>query len=347
MILVDRKTHTQLIKWSGFIPTIFVLFLFSCGNTQPSLIKIEGKAQGTTYSVLYLSAEQKDYSTQIDSLLKAFDLSLSQWNEHSLISKINRNDSSVIADELFKTVFVRAMQIAEQTNGAFDPTVAPLVNAYGFGFKNKSNTDSATIDSLRQFVNYKNISLAENGKVQKNDLRMQLDFNALAQGYSVDVVSQFLEKKGVANYLVEIGGETRAKGKNLEGKFWRVGIDKPLENQTERALQAVISLENKSLATSGNYRKFYEEKGVKYSHTINPKTGYPVRHSLLSATVLAGDCMSADAYATAFMVIGLDEAIQFLSQHRELDALLIFTDTTGALKTFATGGLKEKISEPE
>ncbi len=336
----------KVLKWSGFfLPTIFIFF--SCGNPAAKLIKIEGKAQGTTYTVSYLSAEQKDFSFQIDSLLKAFDLSLSQWNENSVVSRVNRNDSTVVADEFFKTVFVRALQIAEETNGAFDPTVAPLVNAYGFGFKHKSKTDSKTIDSLRQLVNYKNISLDENGKIRKKDLRMQLDFNALAQGYSVDVVSLFLETKGIENYLVEIGGETRAKGKNSERKHWRIGIDKPLENLAERELQAVISLENKSLATSGNYRKFYEENGVKYSHTINPKTGYPVRHSLLSATVVANNCMDADAYATAFMVIGLEEAKTFLAGHKELDALLIYSDETGALKTFVTEGLKEKISSPK
>lgn len=308
-------------------------------------MKIEGKAQGTTYAVTY-SAED-DLSAEIDSLLNVFDLSLSNWKENSVVSRVNRNDSSVLADEFFKTVFVRSMQIAEETNGAFDPTVAPLVNAWGFGFKNKSVTDSATIDSNSQFVNYKGVSLDENGKISKGDPRMMLDFNAIAQGYSVDVVAEFLEKNEIANYLVEIGGETRAKGKNPDKKSWRIGIDKPLENQETRALQAVVELENKSLATSGNYRKFYEENGVKYSHTIDPKTGFPVRHSLLSATVVAANCMDADAYATVFMVIGTDSAKAFLKNHKELDALLIFSDNEGNLKIFATEGLNDKISEPE
>jgi len=331
---------------------VILFFITSCTNSEQKLIKIDGRAQGTTYSVSYLSSEEKavpagrqDFSQQIDSLLKAFDLSLSSWNENSIISRVNRNDSSAVADIFFKTVFNRSMQIAEESGGAFDPTIAPIVNAFGFGFKNKSNTDSATIDSLRKLVNYKNISLDENGKIHKQDFRMMLDFNALAQGYSVDVIADFLENKKIENYLVEIGGETRAKGKNPEGKFWRIGIDKPLENQEGRPLQAVISLENKSLATSGNYRKFYEENGVKYSHTINPTTGYPVRHSLLSATVVANDCISADAYATVFMVIGLDSAKTFLAHHQDLDALLIYSDENGGLRIFSTDGLKEKISE--
>jgi FAD:protein FMN transferase len=348
MTLEDRTKILKKIPYrlvrDFFLPAIFLLV--SCNNNQEKLIKIEGKAQGTTYSVSYISAEEKDFSKQIDLLLKAFDLSLSQWNENSIISRINRNDSSAVADNFFKTVFIRAMQVAEETNGAFDPTIAPIVNAWGFGLKNKSKTDSATIDSLLLLVNYHNIALLDNGKVVKHDDRMMLDFNALAQGYSVDVVSEFLEKKGIENYLVEIGGETRAKGKNQEEQFWRIGIDKPLENQEGRPLQAVVSLENKSLATSGNYRKFYEEKGVKYSHTIDPETGYPVRHSLLSATVVASDCISADAYATSFMVIGLEEAKKFLSVHKELDALLIYSDKKGELKAFATEGLRTKITEP-
>lgn len=319
------------------------LFFFSCSTPEKKQMKVEGKTQGTTFFVLYLSEEEKDYSREIDSLLKAFDYSLSAWNENSILTKVNRNDTTVVADEFFKTVFIRSMQIAELSDGAFDPTVAPLVNAYGFGFKNKSKTDSATIDSLKKLVNYKNISLDENGKIKKQDSRMELDFNAIAQGYSVDVLAGFLEKNGIENYLIEIGGETRAKGKNANGKLWKIGIDKPLENAEEREIQTIIFLENKSLATSGNYRKFYEENGVKYSHTINPKTGYPVRHSLLSATVVADNCMDADAYATVFMVIGLEEAQKFLSTHNELQALLIYSGENGELKMFATDELKKRM----
>lgn len=348
MILEDKKNLNFKIPYQSvrYFFLTAILFISACNSNQQKIVKIEGEAQGTTYSISYLSEEEKDYSKQIDSLLKAFDLSLSSWKENSIISRVNRNDSSVIADKFFKTVFERSMQIAEESGGAFDPTIAPIVNVWGFGFKNKSKTDSATIDSLRKFVNYKNISLDESGKIHKQDLRMTLDFNAIAQGYSVDIVSEFLEGMRLDNYLVEIGGETRAKGKNQEGNYWRIGIDKPLENLEERDLEAVVSLQNKSLATSGNYRKFYVENGVKYSHTINPETGYPVRHSLLSATVVANDCISADGYATVFMVIGLEKTKIFLEKHKELDALLIFSDENGTLKIFSTDSLKKNISKP-
>jgi thiamine biosynthesis lipoprotein len=322
-----------------------ILYCVSCGDRNHRLIKIQGRAQGTTYTIVYIDSSGNNFSKEIDSLLTAFDNSLSAWNENSIISKVNRNDTSVIADDFFRIVFSRSMEIAAETRGAFDPTVAPLVNAWGFGLKNKSITDSATIDSLRGLVNYSKVLLTNTGKVVKADKRMMLDFNAIAQGYSVDVISVFLEKQRVMNYMVEIGGEVRASGKNQDGKAWRIGIDKPLENQENREMQAVVSLLNRSLATSGNYRKFYEENGIKYSHTIDPATGYPVRHSLLSATVVAPDCMSADAYATAFMVIGLEKTKIFLASHPELDVFLIYSGSAGEILTFSTEGLEKNIKK--
>jgi len=321
------------------------IFLFACNNNH-SYYKLGGYAQGTTYHITYQGNEE--YSGEIDSLLKAFDLSLSTYIENSIISRINTNDTSVVPDSLFIEFFSKSKEVYEQSEGAFDITVAPLVNAYGFGFSKKSNIDSVLIDSLMQFVGMDKVKL-EHSRLIKSDPRIMLDGNAIAQGQSVDYVSEFLENKGVENYLVEIGGEIRAKGLNPNGKLWRVGIDKPIEHSDEsnRQLQAVIELKNKSLATSGNYRKFYEESGVKYSHTINPKTGYPAKQSILSATIIADDCITADAYATTCMVIGLEKSKELLKRLGNLDAYLIYPDPEhpDKYKIFMTEGMKKMISE--
>ncbi|MCH7859882.1 MAG: FAD:protein FMN transferase [Candidatus Marinimicrobia bacterium] len=237
--------------------------------------------------------------------------------------------------------------MAERTDGAFDPTVAPLVNAWGFGFtEGASDVDSAMIDSILNYVNYKLVRL-ENHKIAKDKPGVMLDFNAIAQGYTVDVLADFLESKGIDNYLIELGGELKARGKNQDEKWWKIGIDKPVENINEREIEAVIELKNKALATSGSYRKFYVKDGIKYSHTIDPKTGYPVNHSLLSATVLANDCMTADAYATAFMVIGIEKANAFLKENKDLDldVYFIYSTEEGLWKTYYSKDLEEVIVE--
>ncbi|OQX99672.1 MAG: hypothetical protein B6I24_02075 [Bacteroidetes bacterium 4572_128] len=316
-----------------FFIIILIFFFFSCKKNQKKYFKNFGFAQGTSFHIIY--ENDMNLFQEIDSLLLEFDNSLSIYNKNSIISKVNRNEK-VILDNYFKTLFLKSKEIHKFSNSYFDLTVAPLVNAWGFGLKNKENITKNLIDSILQFVGFEKITLKD-GKIFKENNKITLNANAIAQGYSVDIVSYFLEKNNIKNYLVEIGGEVKVKGFNEKSKAWRIGIDKPLENTnlSDRELQIILELNNKSLATSGSYRNFYEEKGVKYSHTINPKTGYPVRDSLLSVTVITEDCIFADAIATAFMVMGLEKTKIFLEKNTNLQAYLIYNDK-GKIKTFST-----------
>jgi thiamine biosynthesis lipoprotein len=308
-------------------------------------VKIAGFTQGTTYHITYEMPDTSNLQTQVDSILHAFDLSLSSYDSTSVISKINRNED-VTVDDLFTRVFIKSDEVFKASGGIFDITVMPLVNAWGFGPGHKEKMDPARIDSLLQFVGMEKVKLV-GGKIIKTDPRVQLDVNALAQGYSVDIVCGFLDKLGSDNYMVEIGGEIRAKGLNPSGKVWRIGIDKPeFGNMIPGAeLEAVVELKNKSLATSGNYRKYYEENGVKYTHSIDPETGYPAKQSLLSATIIAGDCITADAYATVCMVGGLEKSKEILAKHPELEAYLIYGDDTGLYQLYVTEGMKGLVAK--
>ena len=323
------------------VGAVLLLTLFSCGEqtSQKQKMVVDGYAQGTTYNIIYISSDGVDYQRAIDSLLIEIDNSLSTYQKRSIISKFNQADSILEIDQMFEDVYNTSKMVYEVSDGAFDPTIAPVVNAWGFGFQNLHSTDSATIDSLNQLVDFTKITLT-GGKVIKAEKGMMLDFNAVAQGYSVDVIANLLEERGIENYLVEVGGELKAKGLNMNDTLWRIGIDRPLPGLEEREIEAIVNLENKALATSGNYRKFYEKDGLKYSHTINPKTGYPVEHNLLSATVITDNCGEADAFATAFMVVGLQETKKILLKNKHLEALLIYSDEDGGLQTFITDGLK-------
>ena len=323
---------------------VVITAILGCGEIAPNRQKmvVDGFAQGTTYSVSYISNDGINHQRALDSLLIEIDNSLSTYQKKSLISKFNQSDSLGEIDQLFADVFAISKQVYKASNGAFDPTVAPVVNAWGFGFENLHSTDSLVIDSLLEFVDFEKIDLNKD-YVIKAKKGMMLDFNAVAQGYSVDILADLLEARGIENYLVEVGGELKAKGLNMNDTLWRIGIDRPLPDLEEREIEAIVNLKNKALATSGNYRKFYEKDGMKFSHTINPKTGYPVQHGLLSATVVTDNCGVADAYATAFMVIGLEESKLFLEKHLELDALLIYSDENGDLQTFITNGLTNYI----
>jgi FAD:protein FMN transferase len=315
------------------IAAFTLILLFSCSRQiKSNYITISGFTQGTTYSITYESIDNSNYKNEIEVLLAEFDTSLSTYNQLSLITQINNNETTN-TDCYFRKVFKKADEVYKSSNGSFDITVAPLVNAWGFGFKNKEEITDAKIDSILEFVGFQKVNLIDS-TITKTDPRLMFDVNAIAQGYSVDVIANFLEEQEIQNYLVEIGGEVKTKGYNNKGKEWRIGIDKPIDNNNTPGenLQAIVSLSNKSLATSGNYRKFYERDGVKYSHTINPKTGYPVTHSLLSATVVANDCMTADAYATAFMVIGLEEASKLVEELPEIEAIFIYNDNSGNYK---------------
>lgn len=338
MILADKILRMK------FPIVIIALLFFICGcNNKPKLIKIEGEAQGTTWHISYLSARNINYQTGIDSLLKKIDSSMSTYLPVSLISRINNNDSSVVVDKYFVDVFNKSMEVSEKTGGLFDVTIGPLVNAWGFGFGKKEKVDRTLIDSLMQYVGFNKVRL-EGHKITKSKPEIKLDFNAIAQGYTVDVLAAYLESRGVSNYLVEIGGELKAKGLKYDDA-WKVGIDRPEEiSGSERKLEATIYLIERAMATSGNYRKFYEESGQKYSHIIDPRTGYPAKQNLLSATVLAKDGITADAYATAFMIMGLEKSKQFLADNTHLGLEVFFIyDDKGIWKTYATKSLDNLI----
>jgi thiamine biosynthesis lipoprotein len=293
------------------------------------LVKTSGPTQGTSYNISYIEKDGKDYREAIDSVLLVIDRSMSLWLNSSTIYKLNAGDS-VQLDYHFKKVLSASLAISKETNGAFDVTIAPLVKAWGFGPDKRLQLDSAKVDSLLALVGY--TKLRFDGKNLTLPKGMQLDMNAIAQGYSVDVLSDFLESKGITNYLVEVGGEVRARGKNASEKTWSVGVDKPNENlNPENRFQVIVSLDSAALATSGNYRKFWvdEATGIKYAHTINPKTGYPVKSQLLSATVIASDCMTADAWATACMVVGEEEAKKFIEHNKDLEAYFVSSDFEG------------------
>ena len=326
---------------------VLSVFLFACNNTDDRYsIIMDGYAQGTTYQVTLVSDSVVDYSDEINHIFNVIDQSMSAWIDTSLLSRINRGDTSVVLDDHFVRVFQKAKSVSARTDGAFDFTVGPLARAWGFGADGKvEHMDSTVVDSLKQLVGYEKVELV-NGRIRKQNPRIRFDFNAIAQGYTVDAIHSFLYEKGYRDFLIEVGGELRASGRNASGKLWRIGIDKPSEEiQTDRFI-AVIQLEDRALATSGNYRKFYidEQTGMKYVHTINPQTGYPVQSNLLSVSVLANDATTADAFATAMMVKGLDGSISLLkSMSEELDALLIYSDETGKWQTYTTPGFERVI----
>ncbi len=329
-----------------YIVTFVVALLMLQGCKKPEPVRIVGEAQGTYYSIIYYDSLNRNLKKEIDSLLDAFDRSVSLWVPQSVLSRVNGNDTGVVLDKHFIGNFNLSRRISRETGGAFDATVSPLVEVWGFGFESRKHVDKHIVDSLLPLVNYKNIKI-ENGKVVKKDPRMKLDFNAIAQGYSVDLTGSFLESKGIRNYLIDIGGEVKAKGEKPGGSPWKIGIEKPAADKNDsRTLKAVIALKNKAVATSGSYRKYFEENGIRYSHTIDPATGYPVKHSLLSVSVIADSTATADAFATAFMVMGFEKAKNFVENHPGLEAFFIWSDTTdGNFKTYATPGFKRYIVE--
>jgi thiamine biosynthesis lipoprotein len=296
---------------------------------------------GTIYNITYRSSE--NLKSEIEDELKRFDFSLSPFNDSSVISRVNRNED-IVVDTLFRNCFNKAIEVSDITDGAFDITIAPLANAWGFGFKHGDFPDSLTIDSLLQITGFDKVAL--NGdKVVKSDDRMQLSCSAIAKGYAVDVIASFLEKKGIKDFMVDIGGEIVAKGDNPKGTLWHIGVNKPIDDSlsVNQEIQAVLKLTNVGMATSGNYRNYYYKDGKKYAHTIDPRTGYPVQHSLLSATVIAEDCMTADALATSFMVMGLEEAERFVDAHPAVEAYFIYSDSTGTNKTYFTKGMEKYL----
>ena len=303
----------------------------------------KGMVFGTTYNITYQS--DKNLNDEICRELQKVDNSLSPFNAQSIITAVNQNEAKPLND-MFKEVFNRAMAISDDTDGAFDITVAPLVNAWGFGFKNGVMPDSRQVDSLLQLVGYEKVAL-KSGRVVKQDPRIMLDCSAIAKGYGSDVVARFLRGRDIKNFMVEIGGEIVTSGVNPKRVPWKIGVTKPTDDtlSVSSELQTVLNVTDKAMAPSGNYRNYYYKGGKKYAHTINPKTGYPVQHSLLSATVLARDCATADAYATSFMVMGLDAAKRVLERHPEMMAYLIYSDDQGRNAVWYSPSLKDKIVE--
>ena len=297
---------------------------------------------GTTYQVTY--QYDVDLRDSIKSQLLKVDQSLSPFNENSVISAINYNQSAK-PDEMFLDVFRQAMKISRETNGTFDITVAPLVNAWGFGFKKGELPTPRQVDSLKAIVGYQKLSLVD-GMIHKADPRMMIDCSAIAKGYGVDVVAKYLRSRGVENFMIEIGGEIVTQGVNPSKHPWRIGVTKPTEDTLNiggRELQTTLKVNNVAMATSGNYRNFYYKDGKRYAHTIDPHTGYPVQHNILSATVFAKSCMVADAFATSFMVMGLDGAKEILKKHPELMAYLIFDNGRGGNGVWFSPSLKDSI----
>ena len=294
-----------------------------------------GTVFGTVYHLTY--QHPQDLQHEVDSLLEALDQDLSPFNEKSNIRAINKGHTTLMTSRLHQVVEL-ALQVSEATDGAFDITVAPLVNAWGFGWETADQLpDPATLDSLRRLVGYQQLTLHADTLVKANPL-LTLDCAAIAKGFAVDEVADFLEAQGVDNYMVEIGGEIRLYGHNPSGEPWHIGVNQP--NDSLEGMAAVLSLQQAAIATSGNYRNFYVKEGRKVAHTIDPRTGMPVSHSLLSTTVLASSCAEADAYATAFMVLGLDSARLLLRQQPRLQAFLIYADSLGNLCTWASDSLE-------
>ncbi len=340
---------------------LILLILLSCGSepakqtglVATAAVKLEGKTMGTYYRVTYLDAGERDFQEDIDQLLIEINQEVSTYIDTATISLINQSAERFSwpenVDEARLAHFMRNFEVArmvfEKTDGNFDPTVMPLVNYWGFGYTEKkpvTDVDRKVIDSLMQYVGFAKVALDQQEghfQLQKTAPDVQLDFSACAKGYAVDAVGELLEKQGVANYLVDIGGEARAKGQSPRGDDWKIGINVPKEGAAVDDIQVAVPLLNQAVATSGNYRNFYEVDGVKYSHTINPKTGFPERSRLLSVSVFAPSCAVADAYATAFMVMGYDQAKMLAAQLPEIEAYFIVSQEDGTLQTDYTSGL--------
>lgn len=336
-IYVIRTNNTTENSTSGMHESAAIGEAWNDADIQ----KCSGSVFGTEYHITYQNGG--DIHNELKEVMADVDNSLSPFNKESVITAIN-NGNNVEADSMFTEVFDMAKNVAEETQGAFDITVAPLVNAWGFGFKNKIDVSKEKIDSIRKYVGFEKVRM-ENGKVIKEDKNIMLDCSAIAKGYGVDAVGRYLEKKKIRNYMVEIGGEIRVKGCNPEGRLWKVGISKPIDDSlnVNGEIQEVLMVSDIAIATSGNYRNFYIKDNKKYAHTIDPRTGYPVQHSILSSTVVAPTCALADAYATSFMVVGLDEAKKILARHKELQAYFIYTDSKGKMATWCTKDLEDNL----
>ncbi|TRX50893.1 FAD:protein FMN transferase [Fulvivirga sp. M361] len=338
-------------RYKNILYTVLVLLamylVYEYRQTDESahMVYFSGKTMGPiTYNVKYFDAEERDFQKEVDSVLMVFNQSLNTYIPSSEITQYNTDTSFQFELPYFREAVLVSKELYELTEGAFDPSIGPLINTWGFGHQKAIVMDSTVIDSLRQFTGFDKVQFDEK-HITKTDKRVQLDFSASAKGYGVDVVTELLQSKGITNAFVEIGGEVRASGINLQsGEKWKVGILDPNSEELDQRFVSIISLSDKGMATSGNYFNYHIVDGVKYGHTISPMTGYPIQHSLLSASVITDNCHTSDALATAFMVFGLEKTKAFLEQHTEYDAYLIYSDETGKLNTFATPGIASFIN---
>tara|TARA_R100000935_G_C2831665_1_gene165447 strand:- start:1317 stop:2351 length:1035 start_codon:yes stop_codon:yes gene_type:complete len=329
---------------------VIIGFVMSgCSNKQEAQVFV-GEALGTTYQVKFFNNKELPIQKGLDSIFKVINKSMSTYQPDSDISKINAGNSSIVVDKNFREVFKASEKIYSESKGFFDPTVGNLVNAYGFGPERRNEAlNNRGIDSMLQYVGLNKVKLSSENRILKDVPEIYLDFNAIAKGYTVDVIAEYLNNNDVANYLVEVGGELVGKGTNLEsGTPWVVAIDDPLQTEGNRVFKATLFLKNRGMATSGNYRKFRLDSltGQRYVHTINPKTGKSEKSNLLSASVLAKNCTLADGYATAFMALGLERSKEMLSRIDDVDVYFIYAEENEELKVFSTPGFEE-VLRPE
>ena len=313
-----------------------IVLLTSC-NRQPKKIMLQGEAQGSYYAITYYDEQERNFQHEIDSIFHAVDVSVNLWVDTSVISKVNRNED-VTLDSIFIDNFNIAQEAARLSDGYFDPTISPIVAAWGFSYKHGDSITPQLIDSLKQLVDYRKVRI-ENGMVIKENPAMTLDFNAIAQGYTSDLIASFLDSRGIKNYLVDTGGEIMAHGTKPNGQPWIVGIEKPADNwDSEQVVHTRIALRDKGLVTSGSTRKYVERNGKRYSHCIDPNTGYPVEHQVLSVTVMANSSVWADALASICMVMGMEKSLPLIENMDDVEAYYIYVNENNELETFATEG---------
>ncbi len=324
-----------------------MVFLFSCRTNETVKNQTRGNALGTTYSIIFIADKELDYQQEIDSVFRVLNQSMSTYIPDSDISKINQGDSTIQVDKMFKEVFEISSKVHNASNGYFDPTVGVLANAWGFGPGDQLELDSLRVDSLLGYVGWGKVQLNGDNTITKSHPSIRFDFNAVAKGYAIDRLGAMLDEKGIKNYLVEVGGEVLARGKNLDsGKQWSVGIDDP-QVENGRQLKQIVALKDVAMASSGNYRKFRvdPETGEKYVHTINPKTGFTKNSNVLATSVVAKTCAVADAFATSFMAMDLEDSKAVLENHDELEAYIIYLDRNGETQEFFTPGFEALVKK--
>jgi FAD:protein FMN transferase len=319
------------------------LSLAACVSRKNQEIRLSGEAQGSTYSIIYVDADMRNLQPSMDSIFQMIDMSMSTWASASMISRLNKGEA-ISPDTHFKKVLDKSAEIYRLSKGIFDPTVGPLIEAWGFGFKkHEAIPDSLEINRLKNLVGLDKVDL-ESNFLKLPEQGMRMDFNAIAQGYTVDVIADFLNENGISDFMIEVGGEIRTSGLNKNNKSWRIGIDKPVDIGESRPLQVIIKLSDKALATSGSYRKYRMDNGIRYSHAVNPLTGWPVEHSLLSVSVIGDTCMDVDAWATVFLILGVEQSKAIIAP-LNLEAYFISESGDGKLKIDMTDGFQSYILE--